>query len=117
MLAAQYRFHGHRSLSFLFRHGETARRKMLSLKYVHNPRRATSRCAIVVGRKVSKSAPVRNRIRRRIYEIVRQHWNDLHSGYDIVFFVYDDSVATMPHKELEELIVGLLADAHILVRL
>lgn len=117
MLSAQYRFHGHRSLSFLFRNGRTVRRKMISLKFIHNPRRAQSRCAIVVGRRVSKSAPVRNRIRRRLYEIVRNHWDELQSGYDIALFVYDDSVSTMAHKELEELVIGLLHDAAILVKL
>jgi ribonuclease P protein component len=117
MLAANYRFHGRRSLSFLFRNGETTRRKMLSLKYVHNPRRATSRCAVVVGRKVSKAAPVRNRIRRRIYEVVRVHWAELQSGYDLAFFVYDSAVAEIPYEELEENILGLLRDAGILVKL
>lgn len=117
MLSAQYRFHGHRSLSFLFRNGSTVRRKMISLKFIHNPRRAQSRCAVVVGRRVSKSAPTRNRIRRRVYEVVRVHWEELQSGYDIALFIYDDSVAEMPHAELEELIVGLLHDAAILVKL
>ncbi|HSX27983.1 MAG TPA: ribonuclease P protein component [Candidatus Saccharimonadales bacterium] len=114
MLSAAYRFHGHRSLSFLFRQGNVTRRKMLSLKYILNSRRPTSRCAVVVGRKVSKSSPVRNRIRRRIYEIVRVHWTELQSGYDMAFFVYDDSVATLEHAELEALVVGLLKDAGIL---
>ena len=117
MLASSYRFHGHRSLTFLFRNGQVARTKLISLKYVHNPRRAQSRCAVVVGRKVSKSAPVRNRIRRRVYETVRGHWDELLSGYDMAFFIYDASVAELPAAEVTAAVLQLLDEAHIRARL
>ena len=111
MLSAAYRFHGRRALGFLFREGKSARRKMVSLKYTHRPHRTASRCAVVVGRKVSKSAPVRNRIRRRIYELVRLNWDKVSPGMDMAFFVYDSSVAEMPPEELAAIIEGLLDDA------
>ena len=110
MLAATYRFHGRRSLGFLFRQGRSVRRKSVSLKYTINLRRQGFRCAVVVGKKVSKISPVRNRIRRRIYEVVRLHAQDVPSGADMAFFVYDASVADMPAAELEATIVGLLRE-------
>lgn len=113
MLSANYRFHGHHSLSFLFRQGKTVRKKALSLKYAHNLRRKDSRVAVVVGRKVTKVAPKRNRIRRRVYEVVRVHWPELQAPYDMAFFVYDEAVAEMDFAELEGLILQLLEEAGI----
>lgn len=75
-----------------------------------NPRRPAFRCAVVVGKKVSKSAPVRNRIRRRLFEIVRLHAAEVPAGADMAFFIYDAEVATMDAKELEATVVGLLQD-------
>jgi ribonuclease P protein component len=57
---------------------------------------------VVVSRKVSKSAVVRNRIRRRIYECVR-NFEPL-AVYDLVFIVYDEQVATMPAVELGRIV-------------
>lgn len=113
MLSANYRFHGHHSLSFLFRQGKTVRKKALSLKFAQNSRRQDSRVAVVVGRKVTKVAPKRNRIRRRVYEVVRIHWPELRSPYDMAFFVYDEGVAEMEFTELERIILQLLEEAGI----
>lgn len=110
MLSSTYRFHGRRSLTFLFRQGKTVRRRMISLKFAPNPRRSQPRVAVVVGKKVSKSAPMRNRIRRRIYEVVRLHIDEVPSGTDMAFFVYDDAVAAMSPSELAATITGLLED-------
>lgn len=114
MLAAAFRFHGHHSLSFLFRQGKTVRQRALALKFVANPRRSQSRVAVVVGRKVTKVAPRRNRIRRRIYEVVRTNWPRLAPGYDMAFFVYDQEVADMDFDELQNLVLQLLSDAGII---
>jgi len=64
--------------------------------------------AVVVSRKVSKSAVVRNRIRRRIYAIVRQVGGDIAPGTDLIFTVFHEQVATIPNPELTSQIVGLL---------
>lgn len=110
MLSNLFRFHGRRSLGSLFRQGKSVRRKSVSLKFAINPRRQGFRCAVVVGKKVSKSAPVRNRIRRRIYEIVRVYASDIPVGADMAFFIYDEDLATMPAGELEAVIIGLITD-------
>jgi len=114
MLSSLYRFHGRRSLAFLFRQGKTVRRKMISLKFVHNTRRQEPRIAVVVGKKVSKSAPVRNRIRRRLYEIVRLHVDQIAPGTDMAFFVYDKEVATLPPAELQAIVIGLLREGFLI---
>jgi ribonuclease P protein component len=62
----------------------------------------------VVSRKVHKSAVVRNRIRRRIYEIVRRADAQPVSGTDLVFTVFSDQLAELPAPKLERAILELL---------
>lgn len=114
MLAAKFRFHGRKSLNYLFKQGKVVRRKSVSLRFVKRQHSSNSRCAVVVGRKVTKLAPKRNKIRRRIYEIIRKNWLNLKPGYDMAFFVYDSDIAIAPHEDLEETISQLLEDAGIL---
>lgn len=116
MITAQHRFHGRSSLRYVYQKGKTVRSGELSLRYIHNTRMSGYRVAVVVSRKVSKSAVVRNRIRRRIYEIVRTHSDRIALPYDLVFSVYGESPAGMPHARLEETVAGCLERAGVLVR-
>ncbi len=100
MLNRLHRFHGLGSLNQVYRRGATYRGKWFSLKCAPNARRTTYRCAVVVSRKVHKSAVVRNRIRRRLYELLREELADSHSNHDIVVTVFSDQVATAPHDKL-----------------
>lgn len=70
--------------------------------------------AVVVSRKVHKSAVVRNRIRRRIYEIVRLQEPNITQAYDMIFTVFSDQVATMEHAELRQGILGKMKEAGII---
>ena len=71
MLQQCNRFHGHGSLKFVYKNGQAVRSSIATIKYVKNPYRNHSRFAVVVSKKVLKSAVRRNRIRRRVYEIIR----------------------------------------------
>ncbi len=84
-----------------------------ALKYVVNERRDTFRVAAVVSRKVSKSAVVRNRIRRRVYEAVRSYEARINAPFDIVITVFSEQVAEMPHTQLTRQIGNLLRKAGI----
>lgn len=111
MLAKKFRFHGYGSLKFLYLKGSVARARFCSLKYIANPRRENSRLAVVVAKKVSKKAPTRNRIRRRLYEAFRLHWPMLKPGHDMILTVYDEAVANISSTELNKIVVELLTKA------
>jgi ribonuclease P protein component len=111
MLAALHRFHGYGSLRGVYRRGQTVRGPMLSLRFTQRDSRRPYRVAIVVSRKVSKSAVVRNRIRRRIYELVREQAVLIPSGIDLVFTVFDERVAELPSPKLEKAVSNLLKKA------
>ncbi len=64
-----------------------------------------------MSRKVSKSAVVRNRIRRRLYEIVRKNAAQIVEPYDLVLNVYGEEVAAMSHASLQKTVMGQLGRA------
>lgn len=99
----------------MYQRGQTIRSSHLSLRYAHNTRLQTYRAAVVVSRKVSKSAVIRNRIRRRIYEIVRVGAANLSEPYDLVFTVYGEEVAHMSHATLKKLVTGQLKAAGVVL--
>lgn len=113
MLEQRFRFHGYGSLKFLYHKGETFRSRSVSLRVAANPRRETSRVAVIVTKKVQKAAPRRNRIRRRVYEVVRLNWTHLKPGHDILISVYDPQAGVIPYAEVEKTIVGVLKQAHV----
>lgn len=69
--------------------------------------------AVVVSRKVHKSAVVRNRIRRRIFEIVRREQPNITGAYDMVFTVFSDQVASISAEDLRQRIVSKMQEAGI----
>jgi ribonuclease P protein component len=113
MLSHKYRFHGHGSLRYLYRNGQTARSHAILVKYCENKHRVNSRVAIVVGKKVAKSAVKRNRIRRRIFEVVRNNWDHLKPHYDISLTVFTAEFLTMTPEEVEQNVLSVLKQAHL----
>lgn len=99
MLAKKYRFHGHGSLNYVYRKGKSIRSPFCVMRFVPG-KYDTYRVAVVVTKKVAKSAPSRNRIRRRVYETIRLQAGDYLKNQDIVVTVFDDRFLCVPHKEL-----------------
>lgn len=111
MLDSSHRFHGHGSLRYIYKNGQTVRNGALTLRYLKNPRRSTSRFAVVVSKKTLKSAVGRNRIRRRVYEIVRRELPQLKPRHDIVVLVFSSELRTSNHDELLVQLRQLFSDA------
>lgn len=113
MIDKTHRFQGHGSLRFVYQKGQTVRGQFCSLKYIVNKRRRRFRVAVVVSRKVHKSAVVRNRIRRRMYEAVRKHSVRIVQPFDLVLTAYSDQLAEMPAEQLETAVLEKLEKAGI----
>ena len=96
----------------MYKHGKTLRRAGMSLVFGENTRGFT-RVAVVVSKKVMKTAVGRNRIRRRVYEALRVNFDLIPKKNDYIFVVYDKKVATMEFKELEKLLGELVAEAKV----
>ena len=107
MIARKYRFHGYNALNFVYKQGRTARSPMVLLRYADNPRRTEPRVAVVVSKKINKSAVVRNRLRRRIYGAVEKGVGDW-PAYDLVFTVTDERVGSVSEKYIKNTINTIL---------
>ena len=77
------------------------------MKYIANPRRRHGRFSVVISKKVLKSAVKRNRVRRRIYEIVRLELPHIRGGFDVVIMV----VLVMPYSDLRTAVKQLFSQA------
>lgn len=104
MLSARYRFHGHGSLRYVYKNGQAVRSRHLTVKYTRNKHRQHSRFAVVVSKKVHKSAVGRNRIRRRMYELIRHELTGMSLAYDVVVIVTSSDILTLPALELQQMI-------------
>jgi ribonuclease P protein component len=110
MLTRSHRFHGYGSLRRAYSHGHTARGSLISLRFAPRVGGKSYRVAVVVSKKVHKSAVVRNRIRRRVYEQVRKY-DDIPKATDLIFTVFSEKVATIEPKELNTIVSELLKKA------
>ena len=112
MLSKKYRFHSRGGVRYVYQKGKTVRRSKMSLVFVENTRGFT-RIAVVVSKKVEKTAVGRNRIRRRIYEVARLNFDDIPKKMDYIFVVYSKDIMKMPFSEIEALMGELVAEAKV----
>ena len=110
MLAYKNRFHGHGSLRFVYSNGEAIRTQKIVVKFTRNPYRKDSRFAVIVSKKVLKSAVGRNRIRRRVYEVVRKEIPRIDGVFDVAVMIFHKNVKDMPYEELRETIVEIFKE-------
>lgn len=114
MLAKTNRFHGNKSVKRVYKLGRPARGKYISLHvYQDKNIQKRTRVGVVVSRKVSNSAVVRNRIRRRVYEQLRSQLTDLSAPVDLLATVYQSDVASIPAEQLASEVENLLKQAHL----
>lgn len=113
MLSKRYRFHSRGGVRHTYQNGKTIRGSRISLVFAENSR-GKQRYAVVVSKKVMKSAVGRNRIRRRVYEAIRLEQTKIQKPVDCIFIVYNREVMTMEFVELQKLIADLLKEAKIL---
>lgn len=90
------------------------RSRLFTLKYSTNHRRKNSRFAVVVSKKVHKSAVGRNRIRRRVYEIIRYEAPHFSKVSDVAVIITNSEVLSIDHRELVDIIHQLFLQSGLL---
>ena len=91
MLSRKFRFHSRGGVRSTYQNGKTIRDPKISLVFAVNTRKK-QRFAVVVSKKVLKSAVGRNRIRRRVYEAIRLEHPRIEQPYDCIFVVYNKEI-------------------------
>lgn len=69
--------------------------------------------AVVVSKKVEKTAVLRNRIRRRVYEALRVNLKYIPKKTDYIIVVFSKDVMTMPFSELEKTLGELVEESKV----
>ena len=99
---------------YVYRNGQTVRSHSLVLRSITNSHRSDTRFAVVVSKKVLKSAVRRNRIRRRLYEYIRINiMPELDGVYDIVVIVSSSEFLNMAHSDMTDQISQLFNQSDI----
>ncbi|NCQ54216.1 ribonuclease P protein component [Candidatus Saccharibacteria bacterium CG11_big_fil_rev_8_21_14_0_20_41_19] len=100
MISFTNRFHGHNSLRYVYKNGQAVRSRSIIIKTISNEHRKKTRVAVVISKKILKSAVGRNLIRRRIYEQVRLKLPYLNATYDIAIIVTSGELLTATHQDI-----------------
>jgi ribonuclease P protein component len=117
MISRKHRFKGRKSLDYTYRKGRPAKHGALGIRAVPS-RGEDYRLAVVVSKKIHKSAVRRNRIRRRIFEQFRKMRVEYEKPikYDIIITAFSDELATIPAEQLAEDTKKLLNGAGIVLK-
>ena len=113
MIKKNYRFHSRGGVRYTYQNGKTIRGSKISLVFADNSRNK-QRYAIVVSKKILKSAVGRNRIRRRSYEALRALLPNIQKPVDCIFIINSKDIFDIDFKELRTLIRDLLKEADII---
>lgn len=97
-------------MNFVHQKGQMIRTPMMAVTFIRNER-GFRRFAVVVSKKVMKSAVGRNRIRRRVYEAIHLEFPSDKPPTDYIFTVYNPGVMKIPFRELRRTVQELITRA------
>lgn len=115
MLPSQHRLRNSAEIGLVRREGQRRQHPFVALFVYSQPQEGTaaSRFAIAVGRHIGK-ATRRNRVKRRIREILRIRLDKMAAGYDCLI-VARSGVVTASYSELESALIELLSRSGVLI--
>jgi len=112
MTVKYYRIKKRIDFENLFRKSKTIAGKLIFFRVKKNAL-SSFRFCVVVSSKVSKKAVVRNKIKRRIKEIVKTSYPGLRSGFDIAIIAQTE-ILNKKYSEIEAEVNNLFKSAKIL---
>ncbi|AFA50287.1 ribonuclease P protein component [Acetobacterium woodii] len=84
----------------VFKVGDVFGNRVLVFYFLKNEKKE-NRLGIIVSKKVSKKAVVRNKVKRRIKEAYRHNEDSFTKGYDIIL-IAKESIKDVPFSSLEK---------------
>ncbi len=115
MLAKKYRLKKKKDFEKVIKKGKFFEENFLVLKKMKN-NLSWTRIGFVVSQKVSKKAVIRNKIKRRIREVIKVNLNKIKSGYDIIFFT-KKGIEEKSFSEIKNSVETLLKEARLFNRI
>lgn len=104
MIPKSLRFHGHGSLRYVYKNADNFHTRLFTLKVSKHPYRSRPRMAVIVSKRVHKSAVGRNLIRRRVYEILRNELPAIQEPRDIAIIVTSGEALHASHDEMNTMV-------------
>ncbi len=114
MLAQKNRFHGHHSLDLVYRNGFSLSLDNVGLRYLNTGPTSVTRGAVVISKKVAKSAVSRNRIRRQIYELIRLNLDNFKQPVSLIITIHHEKVLQLTPNKLKALILNLFIKSNLI---
>lgn len=111
MLAKKYKIPGRYRIERVFEKGKKISGHLFTLRYY--ARRHSLRFAVIMPAKLKVNAVVRNRIKRRLYELIRLSLYKtpaflITQPYDILIVAHRPEIAEMPFETLQKELVYLM---------
>lgn len=111
MLTRKNRLTNSKEIETLFRSRRAFHSPTLTMRWART-KNAHSRFAVVVGNKVSKKAVVRNKIKRRVREVIQKNIPGVRGGVDAAVVARAEA-ATATFKKLKEDLTALFRKANL----
>lgn len=120
VLPRRYRLQDHRAFPQIYSRGKRRSGSLLGLTYLprshgrsRRDKASASRFAVVVSKKVSRKATLRNRVKRRVRSAVYPLLSQIQPGYWIVFSARP-SILTSSWEEVRQEVIRLLEKARLI---
>jgi ribonuclease P protein component len=109
MIAKKFRLHKKSDFDELAKSSNKFYSNNFVLKFIKNEE--DFNCfAVVASKKISLKAVIRNKVRRRVYEVIRLNMDSFKKSFKIIIFV-KKGVLEMEYKELEQEVLSLFKKA------
>lgn len=105
MLPKENRLKKRNDFKKIHQQGKSILKGKLILRFL--PAEGRNLIGIIVSKKVSKKAVVRNKIKRRIREIIRKNLEEIVSGYDFLILT-KDKIKEIDYQEIKEQLFKVL---------
>ena len=115
MLPRKYKLKKDNDFKKVFKGGQYFQKDFIRIRLLKNNLKI-SRFAFIVGLKISKKAPQRNKIRRQLEELIHLKLNQIKEGFDIVIMV-NPEIIEKNYQEIEKTLFFLLNKANIFLKL
>jgi len=112
MLAKRNRLNKKKDFERVFRKGKGLKEDFLILKMAEN-HSFQSRFGFIVGTKISKKAVLRNKLKRRLRELVRGKIEKIKKGFDMIL-IAQPGLENRDFWELEEILTKIFSRAKLL---
>jgi len=112
VLPKKYRLKKEKDFELVFKRGKKANSDSLFLKFKKN-NLFFSRFGFSVGKKISKKAVIRNKIKRKLSNIIYKKIKNIKSGFDVIIIV-TYKILDKNYQEIEVELNKLLNKANLL---